>query len=198
MPPRRLLGFLFAVLLLAGTCLANTTTYTVALSGPAEAVPTPSPGVGAATLVYDDVLNDLMLTMSFSGLLGPTTASHIHAATAIPFTGTAGVATRTPTFSGFPTGVTSGSYSTTLDLDSLASYNPAYVTAHGGTAASASVDLLAALNDGKAYLNIHTSSFPGGEIRGFIVRVPDACSTLVILGAALSFFGLLARTHRRL
>jgi len=29
--------------------------------------------------------------------------------------------------------------------------------------------LFTAIADGKAYFNIHTSSFPGGEIRGFFV-----------------------------
>jgi len=197
MPPRRLLAPLFCLLVLAGTCFATTTTYTVSLSGAAEAVPTGSPGLGTATLVYDDLSHDLQLTMSFSGLLGITTAAHIHAATALPFTGTAGVATTTPSFSGFPSGVTAGSYSTVLDLDSLSSFNAAYVTAHGGTAGTARVDLVAALDSGKAYLNIHTRSFPAGEIRGFVVRVPEASSTVILLGAALSGLGLLARARRR-
>ena len=49
-----------------------------------------------------------------------------------------------------------------------ASYNPAFVTAHGGTAASAAAALLAGLEAGQAYLNIHTTTHPGGEIRGFL------------------------------
>jgi len=195
--PRRLFAPLIVLLVLAGTCFATTTKYTVSLSGAAEAAPTGSPGVGTATLVYDDLSHDLQLTMTFSGLLGPTTASHIHAATALPFTGTAGVATSTPNFFGFPTGVTSGSYTTTLDLDSPVSFNAAYVTAHGGSVGTARVDLMAALDSGKAYLNIHTRSFPGGEIRGFVVRAPDASSTVILLGAALSGLGLLARARRR-
>ena len=48
------------------------------------------------------------------------------------------------------------------------SYNPAFVTAHGGTVAGAEADLLAGLKAGQAYLNIHSSTFPGGEIRGFL------------------------------
>jgi hypothetical protein len=33
----------------------------------------------------------------------------------------------------------------------------------------------------EAYLNIHTTSVPGGEIRGFLVLVPEP-STAAILG----------------
>jgi len=197
MSPRRLLGSLLALLVLASTCLATTTTYSVTLSGAAEAVPNLSPGVGSATLVYDDLTHDLWMTMTFSGLLGPTTASHIHAATALPFAGTAGVATTVPNFAGFPLGVTSGSYTSTLDLDLLSSFNPAYVTAHGGSAATARVDLISALDAGKAYLNIHTSVFPGGEIRGFITRVPDAGITLFLFGGSLSLLCFLGRSRRR-
>jgi hypothetical protein len=106
----------------------------------------------------------------FSGLTGNTTASHIHAPTAFPFnlTNTAGVATTTPTFAGFPLGVTSGTYSNTLDLTALSSYNPSFVTANGGTAATAEAALTAAIAEGRAYWNVHSSTFPGGEIRGFL------------------------------
>jgi hypothetical protein len=64
--------------------------------------------------------------------------------------------------------VTSGTYSHTFDMTDPASYNPAFVTANGGTAASAESVLLAGLLAGQAYLNIHTSTHPGGEIRGVL------------------------------
>jgi hypothetical protein len=53
-------------------------------------------------------------------------------------------------------------------MTSAASYNPAFVTANGGTTAGAEAALLAGLEAGQAYLNIHTTMFPGGEIRGFL------------------------------
>ena len=43
------------------------------------------------------------------------------------------VATGVPTFLGFPTGVTNGYYDHTFDLTLASSFNPAYVTANGGT-----------------------------------------------------------------
>ncbi len=156
--------------------------YTVSLNGPNE--PTTSLGVGSGTVNYDDVAHTLELQVTFSGLTGTTTASHIHAATASPFSGTAGVATTTPSFAGFPLGVTSGSYANTLDLTSASSYNPSYITAHGGTTAGAESALAAAMAGGQAYWNIHSTFASGGEIRGFLVPVPEP--------SALPFFGLCA------
>jgi hypothetical protein len=134
----------------------------------------------------DTVLQQMRVQASFSGLTGTTTAARIHAATAVAGTGTAGVATTTPTFTGFPLGVTTGSYDHTFDLTLASSYNPSFVTANGGTTSGAEAVLLAALADGKAYFNIHTNAFPGGEIRGFLTltSVPEP-STMLLLGSGL-------------
>jgi hypothetical protein len=68
-----------------------------------------------------------------------------------------------------------------LDLTQSSSYNPSYITANGGTPATAEVALVAAIKAGEAYLNIHTTTFAGGEIRGFLVAVPEP-SSLALLG----------------
>jgi len=66
------------------------------------------------------------------------------------------------------------------------SYNSAYITANGNTTASAEAALLAAMLADKTYLNIHSSVFGGGEIRGFLVLVPEpGVVTLFVLGAAI-------------
>jgi hypothetical protein len=171
--------------------------FMTSLSGPNESPPNASPGTGTATVDLDTVGNTLHVSVSFSGLQGTTTASHIHSATASPGTGTAIVATTTPTFPGFPLGVTSGVYDNTLDLTLLTSYNPAFVTANGGTAASAEAALIAGMLAGEAYLNIHSTVVPGGEIRGFLQIVPEPGSVILLSTGVL---GVLAygwcRGHR--
>ncbi len=173
---------------LAASSPAAILTYSVYLTGPAEAPPNASPATGTGSAVYDNVLHTLALNVNFSGLTGNTTASHIHGPTAVPGTGTAGVATTTPTFAGFPLGVTSGSYAAVLDLTLASSYNPAFVTAQGGIA-NAEVALTNSIANGTAYWNIHTSAFPGGEIRGFFAPVPEP-GTFVLLGVGLALAGL--------
>ncbi|MCW5555689.1 MAG: CHRD domain-containing protein [Verrucomicrobiae bacterium] len=153
--------------------------YSVTLDGANAG--TGSPGIGSGTVNYDDVNHLLQLQVTFSGLTGNTTVSHIHAPTTSPFTGTAGVATTTPTFDGFPAGVTSGSYSNTLDLTLASSWNAAFVTANGGTLATAEAAFADFLATGRAYWNIHTSTSPGGEINGFLTPVPEP-SSLALLG----------------
>jgi hypothetical protein len=123
--------------------------------------------------------------VDFSGLLGTTTASHIHCCTAVPDAGTAGVATTTPTFAGFPLGVTSGTYDALLDMTMSSSYNPAFISAEGGTPASAEAALFAGMAAGETYLNIHSSVVPGGEIRGFLSLDAPEPGTFLWAGAAL-------------
>ncbi|MDZ4799519.1 MAG: CHRD domain-containing protein [Bryobacteraceae bacterium] len=110
------------------------------MSGANESPANGSSGTGNGTVVIDDVAHAMALNVTFSGLTGNVTASHIHCCTVVV---NAGVATSTPTFSGFPSGVIFGSYSNTLDLTLASSYNASYVTANGGTVASAEAALLA-------------------------------------------------------
>jgi hypothetical protein len=154
------------------------------LSGPAESPVNASPGLGLATILFDDVAQTMEVNVTFWNLLGTTTASHIHATTAAPNAGTAGVATETPFFDSFPIGVSAGSYTHLFDLTDADSFNPNFVNNNGGTLAGASQALKNAMVSEKAYLNIHTNKFPGGEIRGFL-HVPDTASTALTLALAL-------------
>jgi CHRD domain len=181
---RRLLPALMAPVLLALLVPATHAAileYDASLSGPNESPPNGSPATGSAVVDYDNSAHTLLVDVSFTGLTGTTTASHIHAATVVPGAGTAGVATTTPTFPGFPLGVFSGTYVHTLDLTLATSYNAPFLTASGGTPAGAEAALAAAMAAGEAYLNIHTSTFGGGEIRGFLTLVPEPSSVAIVL-----------------
>lgn len=179
----------------APSAWAHTSIYTTILNGPNEFPANPSLGVGTAKLTVDYDLLTMRVEASFSGLTGNTSASHIHGPIPEPPANPlAGVATPLPTFPGFPLGVKAGSYDQTFDMTSASSYNPAFVTANGGTIGSAMNVFFAGLDAGKMYLNIHTSNTPGGEIRGFFALVPEP-STLSL--AALGLLAPFARRYRR-
>ena len=180
------------------TTAAQAQVYTATLSGANESPANASLGTGFATVTLNSVLNTMRVQVTFSGLTGNTTASHIHSATALPGTGNAGVATTVPNFTGFPLGVTSGTFDSTLDMTLASSYNPSFVTANGGTTASAKTALFAGIAGGQAYVNIHTTTFGGGEIRGFLTPAAPEPGSLALIGS-VGLAGLtgIARRRRR-
>lgn len=187
-----------ALILAAGLAAASLAhaapqTFRTTLSGATESPATASPGTGVGTVVFDLTTHSLTVSETFSGLVAGTTASHIHCCTTLPGVGNAGVATMTPTFSLFPLGVTSGTFSQTFDTSLASTYNPAFVTLLGSVAASESA-LFAGMQLGETYLNIHTTAFPGGEIRGFLVLAPvPEPETFALMLAGLGAIGLARR-----
>ena len=167
---------------------ANVSLYSATLTGSAESPPNSSTGHGTASITIDDVLKTMRVQVSFADLVGMTTSAHIHCCTAAAGAGNAGVATMTPTFTGFPSGAMSGNYDHTFDMSLASSWNASFVTASGGTTAMAFTSLQTGINSGKAYFNLHSSQFPGGEIRGFLTPVPEPATTaLMFAGLGLMF-----------
>jgi len=113
--------------------------FRATLEGASEVGPTASPGLGSASM--NIVNNVLSYNVTFSNLLSPAIAGHIHgpatpsqnAGVIIPFTVPA---------------VAAGNFS--------------------GTATLTSQQLFYILS-GLTYANIHTTNYPGGEIRGQVV-----------------------------
>jgi hypothetical protein len=195
--PFKVLAAVLTVLV-CGMARADVFHFTADLSGPAESPPNASPGTGHALVTYDDVAHTLSVFAEFQDLLGTTTVAHIHAPTAVPFAGAIGVATYPGTFPGFPAGVTSGTYTSLspIDLTLEASFTGGFLGLNGGTAAGAEAGLFDALLHGRAYFNVHSSLYPGGEIRGFLVPIPDTSATAPLLAVGLLAIAGCARCRR--
>jgi hypothetical protein len=117
------------------------------------------------------------------------------------------VATTVPTFGAlgpnpeFPLQVISGTYDQTFSLVDSRFYNPAFVTANGGTVAGAEAALIGGIESGLTYFNIHTTQNPGGELRTQLlplgVAIPGPIVGAGLPGLVAACVGLLALGRRR-
>jgi hypothetical protein len=178
---------LLATLVGAGPAAAATLIYRATLSGAAEVPPNPSPGTGTANI---DIIDGITMNVSasFADLLGLSTVAHIHNA---PTGANGPVMTATPTFPGFPAGVTAGTYGAMFDLTSAGTWNPNFLDDYA-TVDDARLAFLAALAGGSAYFNVHSTAYPGGELRGQLTPVPLPATALLML-AAVGMLGALRR-----
>jgi hypothetical protein len=197
-------SWLFAALMIgaAQSSHAATFSFNALLTGEVSG----ATGTGSINIVYDDVADTFAYDVVFSGLSSGTTVAHIHCCTASVGTGNAAPATELPSLNGFPTGVTSGDYDDVIDMTDAESFNPSFVTANGGTVTGALEALVAGMNAGTAYFNLHTSNNPTGEIRGFLVADKDSGGAsdvplpagLSLLLTALGLLGLIGGRNLRL
>ena len=131
----------------------SSTTYIAAMNGANER-PTPNTSAATGTATYILTGNSLSYTIVVNGLTVPASGAHLHVGgpsvsgpIVVPYTVSA-------TQSGT---VTAG----TIDLS--------FPIVSGGSSITGD-SLKALLNNGNAYANVHNPSFPGGEIRGQVIR----------------------------
>lgn len=144
-------------------------TFQATLSGLGENPVNASPATGFGTVILNAAQTQITVDESWSGLTAPATASHIH--------GPGGVGTNAAVlfpFSGVPA-ATSGS----IPEQTFA------ITAQQ----------VSYLFSGFLYMNVHTSTFPGGEIRGQLLLVPEP-TTAALLGLGLAG-GMAIRAYRK-
>ncbi len=126
------------------------------LSGAQENPAVTTNGTGMAYAGFNPTTNELLLEVGFNGLSGSVTMAHIHTGV----TGTNGPVTIDLVPQGFPTGVQAGNFAASLTL----------------TAAQKTL-----LMSNKLYVNVHTSTNGGGEVRAQLV----ACEFTNSAGAYL-------------
>ena len=139
---------------------------TASLDEAQEVPSTGSAGTGFATVTLDDATLELSWDVQWQNLTGPATAMHFHG-NALPGSNAPPIVDI-----GAISGLTSPSIGSATISSAMAS------------------DLLAGL----WYINIHTSSFPGGEIRGQVEVVPIPAAVW-LFGSGL--VGLIAFARRK-
>jgi hypothetical protein len=136
---------------------ANAWTFNDPLTGAQETPPNASPATGTASGTYNEVTNVLTIMVMASGFVANLTAGHIHR-------GAVGVAG--PII--IPLANTAGG-----------------TTWHSHQQFTLTAAQEADLMNGLHYVNLHTTVFPGGEIRGQLHLVPEPASMLALaIGSA--------------
>jgi hypothetical protein len=120
---------------------ADVVTFTADLSASAEVPSNPSPAKGSAEVRLDTATGGLSWVIEFSGMSGPLTAAHFHG----PASPTANAGILVP----------------------IARAGARSPLVGGSTLAQPQIQELLA---GRWYINLHTASYPGGEIRGQVTK----------------------------
>ncbi|WP_310474763.1 CHRD domain-containing protein [Sandarakinorhabdus sp.] len=175
-----------AAALMIAASPATATTFRGTFSGANEVPVRASAGTGIGDFRISDDNRFATVQINFTGVTGPLRAAHIHCC-ALP------TANGPVAIDFAPPAISSGSISRLFDLTLGSTYTSGFLTAGGGTAAGAQARLLAGLNAGQGYFNLHTAAFPGGEIRANLSAIPEPSSWAMLLAG----FGLVGGTLRR-
>src|SRR3954471_16273186 len=160
-----------ATILSAPFVWAHELQFRALLSGPNHPSPTSSTGGGTALITMDlDVIN-MEVQTEFNGLAANTTGARIHGHTALGLSGTAPPAIPLPEFL---TGMTSGFDDELIDLQPASAYTQTFIDASGGDVVQALTALVFGMVQGRMYMSINSSAYPGGEIGGFLTIFPDS------------------------
>ena len=143
------------------------------MTGAADYMPVNTAAYGSAEVTFDDAALTVTVNETWESLRGLATINHIHVATTPGGNGNVALSFPIPN-----TSPSTGSYAGVFTLD------------------SASFDsLLAGTNAGLAYVNLHSTAFKGGEIRGFLAPVPEP-ETYALMALGLVVVGLWTRRRR--
>ena len=134
-----------------GTSPAPVVTYGATLTGAREVPAAVTPATGAASFLLTGTT--VTYTITTSGFSSPLTVGHVHLG---------GAGETGPVIVPFSIVAQSGTVATgVVDVGARVTYGN--ITISGDS-------LLHLFENGKAYVNLHTAGFPGGEIRGQVVR----------------------------
>ena len=167
---------------------ATAAVFSTTLSGANETTANNSTATGSGTLQLSSDATRIKVNLNWSGLTGTALAGHIHCC--------ALQGANRPVAIGFsPLSGASGTFSRRYNLTLASTYSGGFLAANGGTAASARTAFLNGLTSGRAYYNVHTAMFPGGEIRGNLAAgaVPEPASWAMLIAG----FGMTGAAMRR-
>ncbi len=171
---------------------AQAATFYTTLSGANETVPNASTATGTGTLVLSADQNTVDIFLNWAGLTGPAVGAHIHCCAAQGADGPVAIDFGPPSLA-------TGSLTRNYNLASRTIYGAGFISANGGASAtgdSLRAVFLTGLLGGRAYYNVHTSTFPRGEIRGQLAPVPET-ATWGMMIAGFGIVGGAMRLQRR-